>query len=241
MKAVSKNSKQLLLTTSLGICVIFCYAVIGFENFPEDFYMSDIVNGENTCSRMTQCFFHVMALGPRSTGCVGDVMVRISFSNDVHYFFRWLYDLSIYILINIIFLNVLFGQIIDTFAEMREKKKEVDMEMASVCKVCSLNRSIFDKVINGFENHVEIEHNIWHYLYFMYGLRFKDKTEYNGIESYISDKIKSDDIVWFPILVALSIVNDEQKQKDKDRLLLEKVDNIMEELKVMNQLLDKQK
>lgn len=130
------------MTTALGVCIIFGYAVVGFENFPEDFYMGDIENGENTCTTMVQCFFHVMALGPRSTGCVGDVMMRVSFSNKLHYFFRWLYDITIYIIINIIFLNVLFGVIIDTFAEMRDKKKSIDEDMNSVCTVCSLNRSV---------------------------------------------------------------------------------------------------
>jgi len=96
-------------------------------------------------------------------------------------------------------------------------------------------------VINGFENHVDIEHNIWHYLYFMYGLRLKEQTDYNGIESYISELIRQEDIRWFPILRAQSLVNDEQKQKDKDKKLLEKVDRIVLELKTMNELLDKTK
>ena len=33
----------------------------------------------------------------------------------------------------------------------------------------------------------------------------KDKLEYNGTESYIYDKLQSDDLSWFPIQRALSL------------------------------------
>lgn len=75
----------------------------------------------------------------------------------------------------------------------------------------------------------------------MYGLRLKEQTDYNGIESYISELIRQEDISWFPILRAQSLANDEQKQKDKDKKLMDKVDRIIQELKTMNELLDKTK
>ena len=36
---------------------------------------------------------------------------------------RVIYDLSFYIIINVIWLNIIFGIIIDTFAELRDEKK----------------------------------------------------------------------------------------------------------------------
>jgi len=42
----------------------------------------------------------------------------------------------------------------------------------------------------GFERHLEKDHNIWSYLKFMYYIKNKDPTEFNGIESYINEKIR---------------------------------------------------
>jgi len=45
----------------------------------------------------------------------------------------------------------------------------------------------------------------------MYNLEQKDSTEYNGIESYVSDKIANDDIGWFPIGRAIAIKDEDEE------------------------------
>lgn len=40
---------------------------------------------------------------------------------------------------------------------------------------------------------------MWNYVYFQAYLEFKDSTEYNGNESYVSEKLKNYDISWIPI------------------------------------------
>ena len=42
-------------------------------------------------------------------------------------------------------------------------------------------------------------------MYYIIFLRYKDPTEYTGIESEISAKVKMEDISWFPILKAMSV------------------------------------
>jgi hypothetical protein len=230
VKAVTQNAKQLGLTVALMMCIVFTFAVIGFEYFPEDYYMGDIENGENACTTLLQCFFHCLALGPRSTGSIGDVMVRISFSQKNHYFVRFFYDLSMFILINTTFMNLLFGMIIDKFAEMRDRRKSIENDMKTVCTICSLDRLVFDKIINGFENHTRSEHNFWHYLYFMYGLRLKDKLEMSGMESYVAGKINEDEIDWFPLLRAMSIHQNISPQEDRISV---KLDNLRLQLQTL--------
>jgi len=39
---------------------------------------------------------------------------------------------------------------------------------------------------------------MWNYLFYIYNLKQKDSTEYNGIETYVSELINIDDIGWFP-------------------------------------------
>ena len=46
---------------------------------------------------------------------------------------------------------------------------------------------------------------MWNYLFYIYNLELIDITDYNGIESYIADKMAKDDISWFPIGKSISI------------------------------------
>ena len=40
---------------------------------------------------------------------------------------------------------------------------------------------------------------MWNYIYYIAYLNHKDENDYNGNESYISNKVKGDDISWLPI------------------------------------------
>jgi len=68
-----------------------------------------------------------------------------------------------------------------------------------------LERTSFEKEGKSFARHVRVEHSIWNYLYYIVYLQSKDKLEYNGTESYIYDKLQSDDLSWFPIQRAMSL------------------------------------
>ena len=114
---------------------------------------------------------------------------------------------------------------------MRGKEKAIAKDLKTICSVCSLNRALFDKVINGFETHTEQEHNVWHYVYFLYTLTYKDKTEHDGIESYISDCLQRDDISWMPILRSMSVSNQEQDIQARDLQFRQKVDKLLQSVK----------
>ena len=56
--------------------------------------------------------------------------------------------------------------------------------------IAGLDRSAFDNKTVSFDEHVNSEHNMWHYLYFIVLLKVKDTTEFTGPESYVSQMIK---------------------------------------------------
>lgn len=231
MKAIAYNARQILLTATLGSIIVYIFTVIGYVYFSQDYFMSDVGVGEQLCNSLSQCFFHILSLGPRSTGSIGDLMSRISYSTTDKYFLRLFYDFAIWAVVNTIILNLIFGIIIDRFAEMRGKEKAIVKDLKTVCSICSLNRALFDKVINGFETHTEQEHNVWHYVYFLYMLTYKDKTEHDGIESYISDCLQRDDISWMPILRSMSVSNQEQDAEAKEQIFHQKVDKLLKTVK----------
>ena len=53
-----------------------------------------------------------------------------------------------------------------------------------------LQRSAFDNKTVSFEDHVRLEHNMWHYLNFIVLVKTKKSTEFTGPESYVSEMVK---------------------------------------------------
>lgn len=128
---------------------------------------------------------------------------------------RILYDLSFFIVLIVIVLNLIFGVIIDTFGDLRTEKNENETILKNNCFICGLERGKFDNKAITFEEHNEIEHNLWHYLYFIVWLQIKDETEFTGPESYVAECVKNRDLDWFPRMQAISLKEDNM---DSDQL-----------------------
>lgn len=62
--------------------------------------------------------------------------------------------------------------------------------LIEVSIIAGLDRSAFDNKTVSFDEHVNSEHNMWHYLHFIVLLKVKDTTEFTGPESYVSQMIK---------------------------------------------------
>lgn len=107
--------------------------------------------------------------------------------------------------------------------------------MKNYCTICSYHREIFDKHAQGFEYHIQEEHNVWNYLFYVYGLKKKDSTEYSGMESYVSKMIKNGNISWIPIQRALSVSEAFESNEDS---IEKKMDVLLEELKKIIEVLE---
>ena len=204
VRAITHNSKQLLLTAFLAIILLYFYSLIAFLYVDDTFWLSSVEpSGESLCNTLIQCFTTVAALGPRSAGSVGDVLLRPSYGQDtgfrLRFYIRWVYDVSIFFIVNIICMKLIFGIILDTFAQFRDQRNALENDRNNVCYICSLERYIFDKHADGFEMHIRRDHKLWNYLYFMYFLKKKDSTEYTGIESYVAAQVFRDDTDWLPL------------------------------------------
>lgn len=166
------------------------------------------------CINALQCFLTVFSLGPRSSGSVGDVLVQPSFYKDPKiYYIRYLYDVSIFFVVNLLGINILFAIIIENFSGLREKKKQQVIEDKTVCFICSLEKTIFDTNSFSFKSHIELEHNMWDYIYYVYAIKKKNVTEYNGIESYIKEEIDKENIRWLPFYRTTVLDNTSNKSE----------------------------
>ena len=67
-----------------------------------------------------ECFINVLNYGLRFGGGIGELMLNIHFGKS-EFAEKVLFEVGFFIIINVILLNIVFDNIIDTFAELREK------------------------------------------------------------------------------------------------------------------------
>ncbi|XP_028652407.1 inositol 1,4,5-trisphosphate receptor type 3 [Erpetoichthys calabaricus] len=180
-------------------------------------------NKERTCDTLLMCIITVLNHGLRNGGGVGDVLRKPS-KDEGLFPARVVYDLLFYFIVIIIVLNLIFGVIIDTFADLRSEKQKKEEVLKTTCFICGLERDKFDNKTVSFEEHVKMEHNMWNYLYFIVLVREKNKTDYTGPESYVAMMIKNKNLDWFPRMQAMSlVVNEGEGEQNELRNLQEKL------------------
>ena len=187
--AVTQNGKTLLLTGMLGCVVVYLFSIIGFVVFHDHF--------EHSCDTLSQCVVHILTTGLRQGGGIGDQMTTIKYGEPM-YLARTIFDFLFWAIMIVIFLNILFGIIIDTFAELRDDKNKKEEDMRTRCTICGIDSYTFDRYGGGFRQHTKEEHSMWTYLYFLHHLKKKEPTEYNGQESHVAECVASGDISFFP-------------------------------------------
>uniref|UniRef100_H3AW07 Ion transport domain-containing protein n=1 Tax=Latimeria chalumnae TaxID=7897 RepID=H3AW07_LATCH len=145
---------------------------------------------ERTCDTLLMCIITVLNQGLRNGGGIGDVLRKLS-KDEPLFAARVIFDLLFFFVVIIIVLNLIFGVIIDTFADLRSEKQGKEEILKTTCFICAgLERDKFDNKTVSFEEHIKSEHSMWHYLYFIVLVKVKDPTEYTGPESYVNQMIK---------------------------------------------------
>ncbi|XP_013415241.1 inositol 1,4,5-trisphosphate receptor [Lingula anatina] len=163
---------------------------------------------ERACDSLIMCIVTSLNEGLRNGGGIGDVLRKPS-SKEPLFVARVIYDLLFFFIVIIITLNLIFGVIIDTFADLRSEKQQKEEILKNTCFICGLDRSSFDNKSVSFEDHIKNEHNMWHYLYFIVLVKVKDPTEFTGPESYVYAMIRDKNLDWFPRMRAMSLAADE--------------------------------
>uniref|UniRef100_W5K2W7 Inositol 1,4,5-trisphosphate receptor n=1 Tax=Astyanax mexicanus TaxID=7994 RepID=W5K2W7_ASTMX len=248
IKSVTRNGRSIVLTAVLGLILVYLFSIVGYIFFKDDFILevNRIPNRninvcvfgmlcpfvcaddvERACDSLWMCMITVLSHGLRSGGGVGDVLRKPS-KEEPLFAARVIYDLLFFFLVIIIVLNLIFGVIIDTFADLRSEKQRKEEVLKTTCFICGLERDKFDNKTVTFEEHIKEEHNLWHYLYFIVLVRVKDSTEYTGPESYVAQMIKEHNLDWFPRMRAMSLVSsDGEGEQNELRCLQEKLESTM--------------
>ena len=157
-----------------------------------------------------------MNYGLRTDGGIGDWISKSSFIDDPNYFIgMFLFQFLFFVIIIVVMLAVIGGNVIDTFAELREKAREDFDDMSNVCYICGGRRDEIGKQGENFEEHLNNVHNMWTYVDYIIGLKTVDPQETNAINSFVIDKLEEKKISWFP---SFSVEGDYKKDNDEKQL-----------------------
>jgi len=177
LKSVTQNFRQLVLTMWLGVILIYLFSIAAFV------YYFEYYNPENgvTCDTLWNCFFSTLNLGIRNDG---DYMDIPSFDE---YWSRMVFDMMFFMIIIIINLNIIFGIIIDTFAELRDERTQVLEDIHNRCYICGSERSIIELKGSGWSYHFMREHSVFAYLSFLVYINDKKVYECSGLEKHVKE------------------------------------------------------
>ncbi|KAA3681283.1 inositol 1,4,5-triphosphate receptor type 1 [Paragonimus westermani] len=90
---------------------------------------------ERHCDSLRMCILTTLHEGLRNGGGIADVLRRPSIQ-EADFLFRTVYDLSFFLIVIIIVLNLVFGVIVDTFATLRQEKQDKEELSRNNCCVC---------------------------------------------------------------------------------------------------------
>lgn len=95
----------------------------------------DETSKERACDSLLMCIITTVNHGLRNGGGIGDVL-RSPSSNEPLFVARVIYDLLFFFIVIIIILNLIFGVIIDTFADLRSEKQQKEEILRNTCFIC---------------------------------------------------------------------------------------------------------
>jgi hypothetical protein len=141
IRSATAHLNQLLITFVLAIFTIWVFATFNANRYSGSFDVQDgDGNGIDVCSNMWRCLVYNLNFGLRNGGGIADNHIVYAFNgigntnDNVFQDADWttgksvvgkmIFDLLFFVVINVIYLNIVFGIIIDTFGEMRGELDE---------------------------------------------------------------------------------------------------------------------
>ncbi|OWF37431.1 Inositol 1,4,5-trisphosphate receptor type 3 [Mizuhopecten yessoensis] len=203
IQAVTTNGMSLMLVALLGLAIMFIYSLVGFAFLRERFFKED--EGRH-CRTVAQCFITITHHGFVDVPYTTFEGAMDSDINDV--LMLSAIDVTFFILITTIGLNIIFGVIVDTFSQLRDSKWEIDKDMQNNCFICSRESYDFERQGKGFAKHVKAEHNQWAYLFFFIHLDETRPNDYSALELHVFNMLDLNRFEFFPLNRALCLQSD---------------------------------
>ncbi|CAK93344.1 unnamed protein product (macronuclear) [Paramecium tetraurelia] len=212
IKAFTENTKNLLIFGLLGLIGLVLYGFLIKISFSGDFKDETKFAQDS----LGYSIAHVINFGLRNGGGIGDTLSDYAdpFEEPAKYWKRYFFDLTFFIIFNILFLQMIFGIIVDKFGELRDERQELLKDIQGKCFICSLERNEIDsKTKNGWYQHIYLEHNVYHMLFYLIYIKKKPITECNQLEKYIKDQMENKLSEFLPVKLTYELQNQQKQQQ----------------------------
>lgn len=209
LKAVYLHWLQLVMTLLLLVFVVYAFTSWIITRFNDEMHFA--------CDSYWLCFTYILNYGLRNGGGIAESMNSFRAGGDLLYYYEWFsMNVGWFLIITVTFLNIVFGIIIDTFSELRDSQREKQNDLDNVCFVCGLTRSEFAVQNTEFDKHINDEHALWDYVYFLFYMEEKGSGELNGLESTAWDAFMRLKCDWLPIGKTKYLKEDESADQMND-------------------------
>ena len=199
--AIKKPYKELILIFILWIILIYYFSIIGYVWFRD----TEFPRTDKDCNSLLKCVATIFHQNNRmDNGISSYLKPRNDKPRKNPFTWRFFYDEIGNLMLKILIVNMISGIIIDNFSALRKSETKMYYDMNNICTICSLKKDKINKVYKNYGKdytiHKDIDHFIFNYIFYIIYLYKKEKTELNGMESYIYESVFiQKDITWFPI------------------------------------------
>lgn len=125
IKSVTEHLNQLFLTLVLAAVMMFAYGI-----FVHMYFVSDLEDAA-LCSTLSHCYFTIIDKAFRDGQGIGTILGMGYYGNkdtaeggDVKFYASLFVNLSFFLFINIVLLNIILAILVDTFSGLREKSEK---------------------------------------------------------------------------------------------------------------------
>ena len=198
--SIKLRGPELFASFLLLIFLVYFYSNLGFF-YLNDNFAADIENDipDNYCLCLSFCFMTNFDAGIRARGGAADQMIRISFERHTElYSIRIIYDISYFLICIIIMIDLVFGIILGTFSDMREKERKHYNDKINNCFICHITRETVEKRKEDFNFHRDKKHYLWNYVDYMIFLKFSEVHELNAVNSFARHNLDIKNISFLP-------------------------------------------
>lgn len=196
VSSITMNIQALLKTLYLALVIMYFYAFLSFTYFPSYYLHDESTQYKMYCYNLVSCYVSSVYNGIRSGG-IGNALGQIG-RDDELYWFRVFYDFSYFVLVIVCLLNIVFGIIIDTFADLRDKRNNLQEIKKTKCYICEAERYKIESEGVEWSTHVQKQHNLINYMYYLIYIERKAATDCDGLQKYVKDQMMSNKIQFLP-------------------------------------------
>ena len=232
IKSVTINFASLSTTFGFIIIMAFIYSSIIFYNqsIRENMTLLDQDNID-FCDNYPTCFWNTLGYGIRAGGGLGDVMAMPDARRNLgEYVYVSFFYMIFHITMLVILMNIILGIIIDSFAELRDIRNQIENDISNVCFICNITKQEFNNNGISYTKHTRLVHSMWNYVFYIVGLLEKDPNEYTGIESYIAAKYAEKELDWLPFQQTAMLKKRTVSEEEARDMKINRIEDRIEEI-----------